>query len=50
MGHRIELGAIESTAECMEGVDRAGAVFSEGRICLYYQGDATDHMALQQLR
>lgn len=40
MGHRIELGAIESTAECMEGVDRAGAVFSEGRICLYYQGDA----------
>lgn len=40
MGHRIELGAIERTAECMEGVDRAGVVFSGGRICLYYQGNA----------
>lgn len=39
MGHRIEPGEIESAAEAVNGVDRAGVVYRRGRICLYYQGE-----------
>ncbi len=46
MGHRIELGAIQCVAECMEGVDRAVAIFTKGRLCLYYQG----HAAKQEVK
>lgn len=48
MGHRIEPGEIENAAESVDGVDRAGVVCRDGRICLYYQG-AVERRELQAL-
>lgn len=41
LGHRIELGEIEKTAEDIDGVDRACAIyyFEKSRIHLFYSGE-----------
>ena len=52
MGHRIELGEVESAMEQIEGVDRACCIFDHARSLVYgfYQGEAGTGQVRRELK